>query len=198
MNHLISVQSNWNQFLSRCLHQLFEILSYANNYIEHKIQKGFMPKLPGTLEHTSLMAYIRNSVRQQSLVITLPHVKNALSEVHHGLIGEILRYHHIPTHIKTLIKNLYIDFRTSIITSEYQTSCLPVGGGVLQGDCPSPLVLNMFFLAHLLSFSKRKDFISLEILIIMIEVFRSVQFTGFNLLIMRHLLPGMKGKTSCF
>ena len=32
----------------------------SNNFIEHEIQKGFILKLSGTLEHTSLMAHIIN------------------------------------------------------------------------------------------------------------------------------------------
>ena len=42
------------------------------------------------------------------------------------------------TYIRILIK-------TSIITSSFQTPFIPVGRGVLQGDCLSPLLFNMCF-----------------------------------------------------
>ena len=66
----------------------------SNNFIEHGMQKGFIPRSSGTLEHTSLMAHIINRAcsRQRSLVITLLDLKDAFGEVHHNLIGEILRY----------------------------------------------------------------------------------------------------------
>ncbi|CAB4031316.1 Hypothetical predicted protein [Paramuricea clavata] len=69
------------------------------------------------------MAYIINQarIRQQSLVITLLDLKNAFGEVHHNLIQSVLGYHHIPQHIQLMIKSLYTNFKTSIITSDFNT-----------------------------------------------------------------------------
>ena len=108
----------------------------ANNYIEHNIQKGFTPNISGNLEHTTQMANIINTARskQRSLIITLLDLKNAFGEVHHNLITSVLNYHHIPEHIKLIINDLYTDFKTSIITSSFQTPFIPVRRGVLQGD----------------------------------------------------------------
>ena len=119
----------------------------TNNFIEHNIQKGFTPNVSGTLEHTAQMANIINKARikQRSLVITLLDLKNAFGEVHHNLISSILDYHHIPGHIKLIVESLYTDFKTSIITAEFRTPFIPVGRGVLQGDCLSPLLFNMCF-----------------------------------------------------
>ena len=57
------------------------------------------------------MAHIIDKARlkQRSLVITLPDLKNVFGEVHHNLIPEVLQYHHIPSHIQTIICNLYIN-----------------------------------------------------------------------------------------
>ena len=100
-----------------------------------------------TLEHTAQMANIINKARikQRSLVITLLYLKNAFGEVHHNLITSVLDYHHIPEHVKLIIKSLYTDFKTSIITSEFRTPFIPVRRGVLQGGCLSPLLFNMCF-----------------------------------------------------
>ena len=108
----------------------------ANNFLEHKIGKGFIPGLSGTLEFTSQMANIINKsrIKQLSFVITLLDLKNAFGEMHHNLIPSVLEYHHIPDHIKNLVKSLYSDFKTSIITSEFSTPIIPVGRGVLR-DC---------------------------------------------------------------
>ena len=119
----------------------------VNNFIEHNIQKGFAPNMSGTLEHTAQMANIINKARikQRSLVITLLDLKNAFGEVHHNLITSVLDYHHIPEHVKLIIKSLYTVFKTSIITSEFRIPFIPVRRGVLQGDCLSPLLFNMCF-----------------------------------------------------
>ena len=130
-----------------CIRNAMYFFLTANNYIEHNIQKGFTPNISGNLEHTTQMANIINTARskQRSLIITLLDLKNAFGEVHHNLITSVLNYHHIPEHIKLIINDLYTDFKTSIITSSFQTPFIPVRRGVLQGDCLSPLLFNMCF-----------------------------------------------------
>ena len=44
-------------FTSALRNSIFDFLR-LNTFVAHEIQKGFMPKLSGTLEHTSLMAHI--------------------------------------------------------------------------------------------------------------------------------------------
>ncbi|CAB3986993.1 Hypothetical predicted protein [Paramuricea clavata] len=133
-------------FTSSLRNAMFSYL-LANNFIEHEIQKGFTPHISGTFEHTAQMAYIINQarIRQRSLVITLLDLKNAFGEVHHNLIQSVLGYHHIPQHIQLMIKSLYTNFKTSIITSDFNTPFVEVGRGVLQGDCLSPLLFNLCF-----------------------------------------------------
>ena len=116
-----------------CVRNAMYFFLTANSYIEQNIQKGFTPNISGTLEHTAQMTNIINKARnkQRSLVITLLDLKNAFGEVHHNLIQSVLDYHHIPDHIKLIINNLYTDFKTSIITSSFQTPFIPVGRGVL-------------------------------------------------------------------
>ncbi|CAB4010466.1 Hypothetical predicted protein [Paramuricea clavata] len=143
----ITLESVPLKVFTSCLrNRTFQFLA-ENNYIEQNLQKGFTPKLSGTLEHTAQLAHIINKarVKQRSLIITLLDLKNAFGEVHHNLIYEVLQYHHIPDHIKNLVSSLYTDFQTSIITEQFNTSFITVGRGVLQGDCLSPLLFNMSF-----------------------------------------------------
>ena len=143
----ITLESIPLKVFTSCLrNKTFEYL-LNNNYIEQNIQKGFTPKLSGTLEHTAQMAHMINTARtkQRSIVITLLDLKNAFGEVHHNLIHEVLEYHHVPNHIKSLIGSLYTNFQTSILTEQFNTPFITVGRGVLQGDCLSPLLFNMAF-----------------------------------------------------
>ena len=112
-------------FTSCVRDSMFNFLK-ANGFIEHQIQKGFLPRLTGTFEHIAQMANVSNTARieQTSLVITLLDLKNAFGEVYHNLIPSVLRYHHIPDHIQKLIRSLYSN---------------------LQGDCLSPLTFNLCF-----------------------------------------------------
>ena len=143
----ITLESVPLKVFTSCLrNKIFYFLS-ENNYIEHNIQKGFTPKVSGSIEHTAHMAHIINTARtkQRSLVITLLDLKNAFGELHHNLIYEVLKYHHIPDPINELIRSLYTNFQTSIITEQFSTPFITVGRGVLQGDCLSPLLFNMSF-----------------------------------------------------
>ena len=130
-----------------CLRNAIFEFAMNNNYIDCHLQKGFLPKIAGTYEHTAHMAHIINHARlkQRQVVITLLDLKNAFGEVHHNLIKETLNYHHVPDFVQSMIGNLYTDFQTSISTKEFNTAFVPVKRGVLQGDCLSPLVFNLCF-----------------------------------------------------
>ena len=71
----------------------------------------------------------QRSINQQSVVITLFDLKNAFGMVHHNLIKSVLDYHHVPNHIKAIIQDLYTDFKTSIITHNFNTPFITVGRG---------------------------------------------------------------------
>ena len=119
----ITLESAPLKIFTSCIQNaIFKFLK-QNNCIEHKIQKGFTSHISGTIEHTSCMSHVIDKVRikQRSLVITLLDLKNAFGEVHHNLIKSILSYHHTPSHVQALISSLYLDFKASIITEEFQT-----------------------------------------------------------------------------
>ena len=115
-------------------------------------------KLPVKPTLNEEIANIINTARikQKSLVITLLDLKNAFGEVQHNLISEVLRYHHVPDQIQLLIQSLYSNFQTSIVTESFQTPFITVGRGVLQGDCLSPLTINLCFNTFICYISDKK------------------------------------------
>ena len=131
----ITLESIPLKVFTSCLRNSMYSFLTANQYIEHNIQKGFTPNLSGTLEHTAQMANIINKARikQRSLVITLLDLKNASGEVHHNLIQSVLDYHHIPFHVKDIIRSLCTDFKTSVVTFEFRTPFVTVGRGIDRG-----------------------------------------------------------------
>ena len=133
--------------LTSCLRDAMYDFLRNNNFIDSHFQKGFTSMICGTIDHTSMMGHSINKARikQRSLVVPLLDLKNAFGEVSHSLIFSALSYHHIPAGIQSLIKNLYTNFRTAIITKDFSTPAIPVELGVLHGDCLSPLLFNMCF-----------------------------------------------------
>ena len=124
------------------------------------MQKGFIPKISGTIEHTQQLAYIIRQAKrkQKTLVVTLLDLKNAFGEVSHFLIPTVLQFHHIPREMQNIISELYSGFSTSIATKTFVTSPLQVEKGVLQGDCLSPLLFNMLFNTFIQTLTKSKEF----------------------------------------
>ena len=182
------------KILPSCIRDFMFTFLSQNGYIEHRIQKGFLPKLSGTFEHTAQMANIINKARikQRSLIITLLDLKNAFGEVHHTLIPAVLSYHNLLNEIQHLVGSLYSNFHTSIVTDSYQTPFIKVGQGVLQWDCLSPLTFNLCFntFIHYISHQKFKQFgYSLDSLF---------PFTGFNSQTMPPSSLVLKMKISCF
>ena len=104
-------------FTSFLRDRVFEFLQ-KNKNIETSIQKGFTPGLRGTFESIANMAHIINDARrrQRSVPITLIDLQNACSEVHHNLIESVLKYHHIPDDVISIIRSLYSDFHITIFS----------------------------------------------------------------------------------
>ena len=67
----ITLESVPLKIFTSCVRDSMFAFLKANGYIEHQIQKGFLPKLTGTFEHTAQMASVINAARikQKSLVI---------------------------------------------------------------------------------------------------------------------------------
>ena len=59
----ITLESVPLKIFTSCLRDSLFAFLKANGFIEHKIQKGFLPKLSGTFEHTAQMANVINNAR---------------------------------------------------------------------------------------------------------------------------------------
>ena len=53
--------------------------------------------------------------------ITLIDLRNAFREVHHSLLNKVLKYHHVPSEVKSLKQDMYKDFHISIGTKCFIT-----------------------------------------------------------------------------
>ena len=135
--------------------RIFEYLK-ANDYIECRVQKGFIPKISGTIELTQQLAYIKWHAKNISSDIA--GAKNPFGEVSHSLIPTVLQFHHMPREMQNIISELYSGFSTSVATKTFVTSPLQVEKGVLQGDCLSPLLFNMLFNTFIPTLTKSKEF----------------------------------------
>ena len=77
---------------------------------------------------------INHARHYQRNLITLLDLKNAFGKLDHQLINSVLRYHHIPDHISSLVGSFYKNYFISVGTSDFITNPVAVEKGVLHGD----------------------------------------------------------------
>ena len=70
----------------------------SNQYFDTKIQKAFMPSVPGCVEHyTKLAAAVSEArTKHKLLCVCWLDLANAYGSVHHDLIDFSLKYYHAP------------------------------------------------------------------------------------------------------
>lgn len=131
----------------------------SNKFIDEKLQKGFWSGVSGTVEHTETLTYVINQARlkQRSVCISLIDLRNAFGEVHHSLIKEVLKFHHLPPDMSGFITSLYDGFTISVATEQFITRPIEVQRGVLQVDSLSSLLFNMCFSTLMKSVNKKKN-----------------------------------------
>ena len=143
----ITLQSSAYKIFSSLLRNRMYSFLEKNNYIEKHYQKGFWPAVDGVAEHTQVLTHILRDAKlhQRSVTVVLLNLKNAFGEIHHNLIATALELHHVPDHIRQIIKNIYTNSRTAVSFNDQVTDFIPVERGVLQGDPCSPLIFNICF-----------------------------------------------------
>ena len=84
--------------------------------------------MSGTYEHIANLLQMINHVRksQRNLIVTLIDLRNAFGEVHHNLIDTIPDCHPRHQNLRSLIKLLYRDFYTYIITIAFISDYIEV------------------------------------------------------------------------
>src|SRR2546423_7557204 len=79
----------------------------SNNYIQKKIQKGFINGVAGCIEHTTLThETFQNAKRHhRSICASWVDLKNAYDSVRHMQLQYALQRYHVPKKIRKLIFN---------------------------------------------------------------------------------------------
>ena len=146
--------SNWRPIsLTSCLGKLLHsiighrILSHAvtTGIIDTTIQKGFLPNVNGTIEHTQSLCELLDFQRQHKRQYCLGQfdLKNAFGSLPHSILFQVLTWANVSPQIIAYIRSLYHDATIRIKCSEGLTQHIPVKRGVLQGDTLSPVLFNL-------------------------------------------------------
>ena len=113
-----------------------------NKYIDKTIQKGFMKKTPGCLEHTqALMEEIKDAkANRRQIFVVWVDLMNAYGRVPHNLIVYALRHYKFPEWLVNYLISYYDELIVRVVTKEWKTEWFFYLIGLFQGD-PLSVVL---------------------------------------------------------
>ena len=129
-----------------------------NNYIDKSIQKGFMKKTPGCLEHTqALMEELKDakSTRRQIYVVWVD-LMNAYGRVPHNLILYALRHYKFPEWLIDYMFKYYDELIVRVVTKDWKSNWFHYMLGLFQGD-PLSVVLFLIVFNLLLDLLKNQN-----------------------------------------
>ena len=141
------LRNRWISFLS------------TNHYFDKSIQKAFMPKTPGCIEHHLKLAEILRNAKHKhkSLTVCWLDLANAYGSVHHSLISFALKHYHAPPQFLAIIQSFYSNLSANINSSQWSTSPIPLRVGVYQGDPLSVVIFNTVINTMIDTIKQRQD-----------------------------------------
>ncbi|KAL5254062.1 hypothetical protein ACHWQZ_G013725 [Mnemiopsis leidyi] len=128
-----------------------------NNYIDKSVQKGFLKKTPGCVEHTqALLEELQDakSSRRQIFVVWID-LMNAYGRVPHNLILYALRHYHFPEWLMEYLYKYYDELLVRITTKNWKTNWFFYLVGLFQGD-PLSVILFLIVFNLLLDYLQSK------------------------------------------
>ena len=163
-----SLPSNFRPIaLTSCVGKLFTTIlrnrwlafMVTNRYLDRSVQKAFMPKTPGCIEHHLKLATVIRDARKKhkSLAVCWLDLANAYGSVHHSLISFSLQHYHAPPQFLQLIQAFYSNLSAIFTTSQWSTPPVPLMIGVYQGDPLSVVIFNTVINTMVDTIKTRRD-----------------------------------------
>ena len=119
----------------------------ANNYINARIQKGFLPNIAGCIEHTAVLVEALRNARfcKRNIVVNWIDLANAFGSVRHNLILFALDWYHVPKWCCNLIFLYYSSLFAKVVSGSWSTSFFAFTIGVFQGCTISPTLWDVVY-----------------------------------------------------
>ena len=129
----------------------------ANKYIDKSIQKGFLKKTPGCLEHTQvLMEELKDAkTHRRQIYVVWVDLMNAYGRVPHNLILYALRHYNFPEWLIEYMFKYYDELIVRVVTKDWKSDWFYYLLGLFQGD-PLSVILFLIVFNLLLDLLKQK------------------------------------------
>jgi len=129
-----------------------------NKYIDKSVQKGFLRKTPGCLEHTqALMEELKDAkTKRRQIYVVFVDLMNAYGRVPHNLILFALKYYKFPEWLIEYMMKYYDELIVRVVSKNWKTNWFFYMIGLFQGD-PLSVVLFLIVFNLLLDLLKREQ-----------------------------------------
>ena len=117
----------------------------SNSYIDTTVQKGFVPRIAGCVEHNQTLSDLLKEHKKdhKEFQVAFLDLENAFGSVKHNLLFAALKWYGIPSEMIDIIKDLYSNVSVSVITKNWTTSPIKILIGALQGGPEAGLLFNV-------------------------------------------------------
>ena len=108
-----------------------------NGYVYASVQKGGIPGLPGSLEHTIDISQLIKEAKETrgDLAVIWMDLANGYGSVPHKLIETVLEHDHIPEKITTIVKEYLERIHLRFRMGGYVTSWQRLEKGIVNSIC---------------------------------------------------------------
>lgn len=132
----------------------------ANKFIDPSIQKAFIQKINGTIEHNILLHEIINHAKanHKTVHISFFDLEDAFGSVSHELIEYSLKRYNFPPNVTSYVSNLYSKLHGVVKTKSWQSDPFTFKKGIFQGDPWSPIIFLTVFNPILERLTKESGF----------------------------------------
>lgn len=116
-----------------------------NKYLDTTIQKGFVPRVAGCVEHNQTMVDLLKESRKEKSPFQLAFLdlENAFGSCKHNLILAALRFYNVPVEWVNLIQSLYDECHVVVTTRDWTTPPIQIQKGSLQGGPEASTLFNI-------------------------------------------------------
>ena len=118
-----------------------------NHFIDNTIQKAFIHRVNGTIEHNILLQEIiqHAHANKKTLHISFFDLEDAFGSVSHELIRHCLHRYNFPQPVIQYIMALYGNLTGTVDTKSWQSTPFQFKKGIFQGDPWSPIIFLTVF-----------------------------------------------------
>ena len=128
-----------------------------NGYVDASVQKGGIPGLPGSIEHTIDISQLIKEAKETrgDLAVIWMDLANGYGSVPHKLIETVLEHYHIPEKTARIVRDYLERIHLRFRVGDYITSWQRLEKGIVTG-CTISVIMFVMAMNFMIEAGKRE------------------------------------------